>query len=224
MDFNFKDAWELLKTPSFGFIIFIMLCVFLFKIKDIFDVLELIKTKEISNLKMLRDELILTKGANSREKKLVDNVIEMEMLKLSLGVSNRKLLPLFSYLSTKIKFNDLFIVRKCIDYVDPESLSIDKKGISKRFWTILSACVAVIIYLAFIFVNKNFAEIEMQWLFMAVDIFIVVGAIWALNKLPATSEIKIMSELLGSFDKADYLKYKNEFMNISTLENEETQK
>lgn len=224
MDFNFKDTWELLKSPSFGFIIFIILCVFLFKIKDIFDVLESIKTRDINNLKMLRDELILTKGINSREKKLVDNIIEIEMLKLSLGVSNRNALPLFSYLATKINFQTLLITKKCIDYIDPENLSIDTKGVSKRFWTIVSVCIAVTIYFILALINEETVKIEMQWLLKSVVILIIVGVIWALNKLPATTEIKRMNEVLSTIDKDDYLKYKNEIMNTNEQDIEEISK
>ncbi|EMS1064494.1 hypothetical protein WKS79_003100 [Providencia stuartii] len=224
MDFNFKDAWELIKSPSFGFIIFIMLCVFLFKIKDIFDVLESIKTRDINNLKMLRDELILTKGVNSREKKLVDNIIEIEMLKLSLGVSNRDALPLFSYLATKINFQTLFITKRCIDYIDPENLSVDKKSVSKKFWLRLFVFISLAISIIFILINNETAKLELEWLLISLLILDVVAALWATNRLPATSEITKMKEILTNLDKADYLKYKNEFMNISTLENEETKK
>ncbi len=215
MEFNFSDVWGTLKSPSLGFVTFIMLCIFLLKIKDIIDILEIIKTRKINNLKMLRDELILTKGEGSCEKKLLDNVIEMEMIKLSLGVSNRRMLPLFSYLATKINFQTLLITKKCIDYIDPENLSIDAKGVSKRFWTIVSVCIAVTIYFILALINEETAKIEMQWLLMSIVIFIIAGAIWTLNKLPGTTEIKRMNEVLGDIDKNDYLKYKNEIMNTN---------
>ncbi|MBQ0686869.1 hypothetical protein J7315_12415 [Providencia rettgeri] len=215
MEFNFSDIWGTLKSPSLGFVIFIMLCIFLFKIKDIIDVLEILKTRKINNLKMLRDELISTRGVNSCEKKLLDNIIEMEMLKLSLGVSNKEVLPLFSYLATKINFQTLLITKKCIDYIDLENFCIDTKSVSKRFWSIVFVCIAIIIYIILTLINELTGKIEIQWLLISAGIFTIVGAFGASRKLPATTEIQRMNEVLGNIDKDDYLKYKNEFMNIS---------
>ncbi|HHR6454863.1 TPA: hypothetical protein ACS772_000285 [Providencia alcalifaciens] len=132
MDFNLTGVWGMLKTPSVGFILFILILIVMFKVKDIYNFFLAIKMGEFNKLKFLKKELIELKGDGFSERKLIDKMIEDEVLNLSLGVSNKKIIPVFSYLLTTMNLKSLFYFRKCVNFIDADTISLNEKVITKR--------------------------------------------------------------------------------------------
>lgn len=132
MEFDLSDVWKMLKSPSVGFILFILILIIIFKMKEIYNFFLSIKMGEFNKLKFLKKELIELKGDVFSERKLIDKMIEDEVLNLSLGVSNKKIIPIFSYLLTSMNLKSLFYFRKCINFIDADTLSLNEKIITKR--------------------------------------------------------------------------------------------
>ncbi|HHS2759157.1 TPA: hypothetical protein ACS72U_000838 [Providencia alcalifaciens] len=179
---------------------------------------------EFNKLKFLKKELIELKGDGFSERKLIDKMIEDEVLNLSLGVSNKKIIPVFSYLLTTMNLKSLFYFRKCVNFIDADTISLNEKVITKRRRE--GACVFFFIFLIFswMLISADVETAELKWFYTVIIVLLIPLVIWYFEKLPSKYEIKDVKEILNSIDKEKYYEYKikhfSDYIDKSTSPNE----
>ncbi|HHR6066201.1 TPA: hypothetical protein ACS78C_000288 [Providencia alcalifaciens] len=224
MDFNLTGVWGMLKTPSVGFILFIMFLLAIFKIKDIYNIFVLFRKSKFNNLKLLKKEITELKGSDCSEMKLINSMLEMEVYNLTLGLSNKKLIPIFSYLFNSLESNDLFCFRKCVNFIKFDNLVVNESLVSSKRLAGRVAATALFLYFTYMLVFMDAELLEIKWFYITLCILITPIFLWYFNKLPTNSEMKKVTEILKNIDDIKFneykLKYFSDYVDKGTSLNE----
>ncbi|HID7483105.1 TPA: hypothetical protein ACXHWU_000740 [Morganella morganii] len=213
MEFNLSGVWSIIKSPSIGFVLFIILLVLIFKIKDITVFYTSFRFSDFNRLKFIKNELNQISDKNPVEIKLLESMMKIELFHSGLGVSNPKIIPFFSYLSENVDFYTLYCLKKGIRYIDCDNFSLNKNAIAKyKIGGALFLFAAILFFISQC-ISADVEKMEMQWFYIILVIIFIAAMILHINNVPSKTEIKKISEILSKVDEEKYLKYKENFFN-----------
>lgn len=209
---NIIESWDKIKNIEYDFLIFILLIIFIFKIKDIVDLFFQISKFKTDKLKSSLELLEVSKESNKNEIEMVKSMMRLHAIRISASLYSNKCVELYCYLFQKVGVTNMQGVNKTIEFItiNDNTFIFDDKALKKRRCSaILVTIISIAWFIAMsLFYNGN-DGINFSWLFKLLSLIIIAMCIYVFIKvIPNDLEVVKIKGLLLNTNVNEFEEFK----------------
>lgn len=203
--------WDKIQSINIDFIIFVFLIFFIFKFKDIFELLFNYSTHRTEQLNTAKKLLEDSGYSESKEMVMIKKMMKYRAIKISTNLINEKYGNLYCYLFSKCTEEEMHGLHKTVPfiYIKDNDFYFNDRALMKRRLTGVILAIAIIsfnIYMNIIF--KEPTGINLSWLFNSLIIIEATFVFyWLVKIIPNDIEVKNTKKLLKKNNVDEFNKY-----------------
>lgn len=203
--------WGKVKDISPDLLFFIVFLFFIFKFKDISDLLIRCGSLKIERLKSAKELLELAGYGQTSEMAMIKEMMHSHAIRLATGIISDKGRNLYCYLFSLHGSEKMLGIQRSVRFVGVENggFHFDEKAFRKYKWEGITTFILItIVFVLLASYFKRSDGINFSWLFGLLAILdLGVAFYWCIVKIPEGKDIKNLKKLLEEANVADYEKF-----------------